>query len=61
MDLVLDGTVKTKGTAFFAQKEGILVSIESSIDNDMTISGTGEQMFTQTQTASSKFKMVLEK
>jgi hypothetical protein len=61
MDLVLDGTVKTKGTAFFAQKEGILVSIESSIDNDMTTSGTGEQMFTQTQTASSKFKMVLEK
>jgi hypothetical protein len=61
MDLVLDGTVKTKGTAFFAQKEGILVSIESSSDNDMTISGTGEQMFTQTQTVSSKSKMVLQK
>jgi hypothetical protein len=61
IDLVLDGTVKTKGSAYFAQKEGILVSIESTSGNDMTVSGTGEQMFTQTQSVTSNSKMVLEK
>lgn len=61
IDLVLDGTVKTKGSAYFAQKEGVLVSIESASDNDMTVSGTGEQMFTQTQSVSSNSKMVLQK
>lgn len=61
IDLVLDGTVKTKGSAYFAHKEGILVSIESTTNTDMTVSGTGEQMFTQTQSATSKSKMVLEK
>jgi hypothetical protein len=61
IDLVLDGTVKTKGSAYFAHKEGLLVSIESITDNDMTVSGTGEQMFTQTQSTSSTSKMALEK
>lgn len=61
IDLVLDGTIKTKGVAYFAPKEGVLVSIESTTENDMTVSGTGEQMFTQTQSVSSNSKMVLEK
>ena len=61
IDLVIDGTLKTKGSAYFAHKEGILLSNEFTTDNDMTVSGTGEQMFTQTQSASSTSKMVLEK
>jgi hypothetical protein len=61
MELVIDGTVKSKGTAYFAPKAGLLVSVESSSTNDMNISGAGEQMFTATQTVTSNSKMVLLK
>lgn len=61
MELVIDGTVKSKGTAYFAPKAGILVSVESSSTNDMNISGAGEQMFTATQSVTSNSKMTLVK
>lgn len=61
MEMVLDGKVKSKGTAYFAPREGILVSIESSSDSEMTGSGTGEQMFTFTQSTTQKSKMTLVK
>lgn len=61
MELVVDGTVKSKGTAYFAPGAGILVSVESSSTNDMNISGAGEQMFTATQSVTSNSKMVLVK
>lgn len=51
MELVIDGTTKTKGTLFISQKDGLMVSLEQKMDMDTNISGTGEQMFTMTQTA----------
>ena len=61
MELVIDGTVKSKGTTFFAPKEGLLVSVDSESTTDMNISGTGEQMFTMTQAMKSIQKMKLAK
>jgi hypothetical protein len=61
MELVIDGKVKSKGTAFFAPKPGILVAVESSSTNDMNISGAGEQMFTATQMVTSNSKITLVK
>jgi hypothetical protein len=61
MEMVVDGTTKSKGTTFFAPKEGVLVSVESESASDMNISGTGEQMFTATQSTKSAQKMKLAK
>jgi hypothetical protein len=61
MEMVLDGTVKSKGTMFFAPKEGLMVSLEQTSTNDMNISGTGEQMFTAVQSTTSVSKVVLVK
>jgi len=61
MELVIDGTSKSKGTAYFAPKSGILVSVESSTTNDTNISGAGEQMFNGTQSVTANSKMVLVK
>jgi hypothetical protein len=61
MEIVFDGTVKTKGTMYFAPKQGILVSVESTSSGDSNVSGTGEQMFTRTQTSSTVSKIVLVK
>jgi hypothetical protein len=61
MELVIDGTSKSKGTAYFAVKSGILVSVESSTTNDTNISGAGEQMFNGTQSVTANSKMVLVK
>ena len=61
MELVIDGTVKSKGTAYLAPKAGLLVHVESSSTNDMNITGAGEQMFTATQSVTSNSKMVLVK
>ncbi len=61
MEMVIDGTSKTKGTAYFAPQQGLLVSTESSSTMDMNISGTGEQMFTATQSMNLTQKMVLGK
>jgi hypothetical protein len=60
MEMVIDGNVKTKGTAYFAPAEGLLLSIDQTSTTEMNISGTGEQMFTGTQsiTQSSKVKLV---
>ncbi len=60
MDLVLDGTIKVKGTAYFAPKEGLLIGVDQSTTTDMNISGTGEQMITivQASTATSKVTLV---
>ena len=59
MEIVLDGTTKSKGIAYFAPKEGVLVAIEQSSETETTTSGTGEQVFTQTSTTSQKTKMSL--
>lgn len=61
MELILDGTAKSKGTAYLASKQGLLVSVEQSTSQDMTISGAGEQMFTMTQATTMKSKMALVK
>jgi hypothetical protein len=61
MEMVVDGTTKSKGTAYFAPKDGLLVSVESESTSDMNISGTGEQMFTATQSTKSAQKMKLAK
>jgi hypothetical protein len=61
MEMVVDGTTKSKGTTFFAPKEGLLVSIDSESTSDMNISGTGEQMFTAIQSTKSAQKMKLAK
>jgi len=61
VEFVVDGTTKSKGTAFFAPKEGVLVSIESSSTTEMNVSGTGEQTFTMTQSLSSSQAMKLAK
>jgi hypothetical protein len=60
MELVLDGTIKVKGIAYFAPKEGMLVGIDQTTTTDMNISGTGEQMITivQSSTAASKVTLV---
>jgi len=54
MEIVVDGTTKSKGYAYFAPKEGVLVAVEQSSDTEMTTTGTGEQMFTQTSTTNQK-------
>ena len=59
MELVIDGTSKSKGTVYFASKLGILVSVETSNTSDTNISGTGEQMFSGTQSVTANSKMVL--
>ncbi|MCX6142740.1 MAG: hypothetical protein NTZ35_05925 [Ignavibacteriales bacterium] len=61
LEFVIDGTTKSKGTAFFAPKEGVLVSTESESTTEMNISGTGEQTFTMTQSSSTSQKMKLAK
>ncbi len=61
MELVLDGTVKSKGTAYFAPKTGILIAVESSSSSDTNISGVGEQMFSGVQSVTTNSKMVLVK
>ena len=61
MEMVIDGTTKSKGTTYFAPKEGLLVSVETESTSDMNISGTGEQMFTATQSTTSAQKMMLAK
>ena len=61
MELVIDGTGKTKGTSYFAPKQGILVSAESTGSSDMNISGAGEQMFTMTQSMTTTSKVTLVK
>ncbi len=61
MELVLDGTVKVKGIGYFAPKEGVLVGINQTTITDMNVSGTGEQMFTMTQSATATSKVTLVK
>ena len=61
MEMVLDGTTKSKGTTFFAPKEGILISVDNETSSDMNVSGSGEQNFTATVTSTSAQKMKLAK
>jgi hypothetical protein len=61
MEMVVQGTTKSKGTALFAPKEGIFVSVDNDATSDMNISGSGEQMFTMTQSSKSAQKMRLAK
>lgn len=61
MELVLDGTVKVKGIAYFAPKEGLLVGVDQTTTTDMNISGTGEQMISIVQSSTSTSKVTLVK
>jgi hypothetical protein len=61
MDLVLDGTIKVKGIAYFAPKEGMIVGVDQTTDTDTNISGTGEQMITIVQSAAVVTKVTLVK
>jgi hypothetical protein len=61
MELVLDGTIKVKGIAYFAPKEGIIVGVDQTTDTDTNISGTGEQMITIVQSAAVVSKVTLIK
>jgi hypothetical protein len=61
VEFVIDGTVKTKGTAYFAPKEGVLVAVESSSTTETNVSGTGEQTFTMTQSANTSSTLKLTK
>jgi hypothetical protein len=61
VEFVVDGTTKSKGTAFFAPKEGVLVAVESSSTTEMNVSGTGEQTFTMIQSLSVSQAMKLAK
>ncbi|MBM4159529.1 MAG: hypothetical protein FJ217_00365 [Ignavibacteria bacterium] len=54
MEIVIDGTIKSKGTIHFALKEGLLVGIDQTTNVEATTSGTGEQMFTQTTSSEQK-------
>ncbi|MCX6134025.1 MAG: hypothetical protein NTU47_09460 [Ignavibacteriales bacterium] len=61
MELVIDGTIKVKGTAYFAPKEGLLVGVDQTTTTDTNISGTGEQMFTAVQSSTAASKVTLVK
>lgn len=61
MEMVVDGTNKMKGTLYFAAKEGLLVSAQQSTTSDSNVSGTGEQMFTMTQSTTTSSKVLLVK
>jgi hypothetical protein len=61
VEFVVDGTTKSKGTAFFAPNEGVLVAVESSSTTEMNVAGTGEQTFTMTQSLSASQAMKLAK
>jgi hypothetical protein len=58
-ELVIDGTAKVKGIAYFAPKEGLLVGIDQTTTTDTNISGTGEQMIAITQSSTSSSKVTL--
>lgn len=61
MEMVVDGTTKSKGTTLFAPKEGLIISVDNEATSDMNVSGTGEQMFTATVATTSAQKMKLAK
>jgi hypothetical protein len=61
MDVTIDGTVKVKGTAYFAPGEGISVLTEQSSDTDMTTTFTGQQTGASTMSISSTVKSALVK
>jgi len=61
MELVLDGTLKIKGVAYFAPKEGLIVGIDQTTTSDTNISGTGEQMITIVQSSTAATKVTLVK
>ena len=61
MEMVIDGTNKMKGTLYFDAKAGLIVSVQQSTTSESTISGTGEQMFSMTQSSSTSSKVALVK
>jgi hypothetical protein len=61
MDVTLDGTVKMKGTMYFAPGEGIPVLTEQTSDTDMTTTFTGQQTGAQTVSVSASVKIALVK
>ena len=59
MDVTIDGTVKVKGTAYFAPGEGLSVLTEQSSDTDMTTTFTGQQTGASTMSINSSVKIAL--
>ncbi len=60
-DVTIDGTVKVSGTAYVAPAEGVFVSSEQTMENDMTTTVTGSQTGASTMTITSTVKTVLVK
>jgi hypothetical protein len=48
MDVTMDGKNTINGAVYVAQKKGILVSGEQTVENDMTVTITGAQVGVQT-------------
>jgi hypothetical protein len=61
MDVAVDGTVKLKGTMFFAPAQGLSVLVEQTSDTDMTTTLTGQQTGAQTLSIKTTAKIALVK
>ena len=60
-DVTIDGTVKIKGTAYFAPEEREFVSSEQSSETEMTTTATGSQTGASTMSINAMVKTVLVK
>ena len=60
-DVTIDGTVKIKGTAFFALVEGVSVLSEQTNETEMTTTATGSQTGASTMSISTSVKSTLIK
>jgi hypothetical protein len=59
MELFIEGTGTTKGTAYFDEAEGILIEVESTTNNESTMAATGQQQMTIPISQSMKARSVL--
>jgi hypothetical protein len=60
-DVAIDGTVKMRGTAFFAPAAGVAVYLEQSSETEMTTTATGSQTGASTMSISTSVKNTLIK
>ena len=60
-DVTVDGTVKLKGTMYFAPAQGISVLVEQTSDTDLTTTVTGQQTGAQTMSIKTTAKIALVK
>jgi hypothetical protein len=60
-DVTIDGTVKSKGAAYFAPTEGVSVLLEQSSETEMTTTATGSQTGASIMSISTTVKNILVK